>query len=556
MGEKGIYGLWILAIVGFILAGCAKVMPLTGGDQDVTPPAYRSSDPDTFALNYRGKSVTIRFNEFINLKDPTREILVSPPVYPAPEYILNGQSVKVKFKDSLLPNITYVIQFGKSIEDITESNVNTGFSFVFSTGSFLDSGEVHGNIMDAFTGEPAAGVKVMLYQPTVSDSFPYIDKPFYMAYTNEQGHYRLGNLRMGDYRIFALKEDNDSYLYDREGEEIAFGPGTVSAGDSVDVNLVSFREETGKLKFSKGKSVSAVRTDLYFQGRADAVKARPYFGFPDSAYFAYEFNAGKDTMTLWHYPVAADSFAVFLEAPGFADTAVLRTNRAAQASGGATGGSRRSAKSGITNLVTFSASGNQKADLYTPPFITFTEPVSIIDTTRVRILADSIPIACRFLPDSVSPRKYFLSFSVSEKKKYTLVCDSAAFTGISGKVSSKISYSFAFRSAIEYGSVRIVYADSVIKYPKIWQLLKDDKLIRETFGSANLNDVRFDKLEPGTYRLRLVVDQNGNGKWDTGRFMTGTQPEKVLYMTEPIELKPGWDSEVMWKIQKSRSRKN
>lgn len=550
MGQKFRHILYTAAACWIILAGCAKVMPLTGGDQDKTPPAYRSSTPDTFSLNFKGKAVIIKFDEFINLKDPTHEILVSPPVYPAPEFILNGQAVKIKFKDSLLPNITYVIQFGKSIEDITEGNVNTGFSFVFSTGPYLDSGVVAGNIADAFTGKPSEGFKVMLYKPDVSDSFPYKEKPFYLAYTDAGGNFRLGNLRKGDYRIFALKEDNNNYLYDREGEEIAFLPHTVSTGDTLPLKLVSFKEETGKVKFMKGKSVSPVRTELYFQGRAAAVKARPYFGFPDSAYFAYEFNTAQDTMTLWHYPIAADSFGVFIDAPNLSDTVVLKTNRAAQPA--LTGGKR--ARSGPQAMMVLNAAGNFKFDLYSPPVLTFTEPLKRVDTSLVHLLADSVPVPFGLKADSVSPRKLLLTFPVAEKKKYTLVCDSAAFTEISGKVSVPTSYAFGFRTAVEYGSVNIVYQDSLLKYPKIWQLLKEDRVIRETFTIANLNNVKFGRLEPGTYKLRLIIDNNENKKWDTGQFMTGTQPEKVLYMSDPVELKPGWDAEIIWKMVKPRTR--
>ena len=551
--HKGWKHIFFWAAAVWLAAGCAKVMPLTGGDQDTTPPAYRGSDPDTFALGFRGKSITIRFDEFINLKDPTREILISPPVYPDPEYILNGQSVKIKFKDSLQPDITYVIQFGKAIEDITEGNVSTGFSFVFSTGSFLDSGEVRGNVTDAFTGEPAAGFKVMLYPPEVTDSFPYKDKPFYLAYTNEQGYFRFGNLRQGNYRIFALREDNNNYLYDRPGEEIAFQTLPVSAADSEGIALSAFREATDKIEFNKARSVSPVRTDFYFSGNAGSVQVTPYFGISDSLLFEYEFSKEKDTLTLWHNPVAADSFAVFLNAPGFSDTALVRANRSAAAAGGGTGKQR--SKGPVNDGVKFSASGNQKFDLYTTPLLTFSEPLGSVDTGKIHLLADSVEVPVRLERDTASPRGYRVLFTPSDKKKYTFAFDTAAFTGISGKVFPGVSYSFGFRELIEYASIKIVYTDSVIKYPKIWELLKDDTVIRVKFGSANQNEMGFDRLEPGSYRLRLIVDRNENGRWDTGTYTAGEQPEKVIYMTEPIDLKPGWDSEVTWKMAKSGSRK-
>ena len=542
-----------LALAGFafILGSCAKVMPLTGGDEDKTPPAFRSSSPDTFSLNFKGKTITIKFDEYINLVDPTREILISPPVFPPPEFILNGQAVKIKFKDSLQPNITYVVQFGKSIQDITEANANTGFSFVFSTGSFLDSGKVQGNVTDAFTGKGAEGFKVMLYKTDVTDSFPYKEKPFYLAYTDAGGDFKLGNLRQGDYKIFALQEDNNNNIYDRSGEAIAFSPVIISTtNDSTITKLISFIEPGGKIKFNKAKSVSPVRTEFYFSGLADSVKVNPYFGLNDSSYFAYEFNKGKDTLTLWHNPIVADSFGVFIEHLNTVDTVVLRTNKSGSQTMGSGGGKSRLNKTGTSTSMTFDAATNMKFDLYSMPSLLFGEPIKNIDTSLFRVLEDSIPIHYTLIADTSSPRKYLIDFKRVSKKKYTIISDSAAFISISGKTIPKNVYTMGFREATEYGSVKIIYEDSIIKFPKIWHLLKDDKVIRETFANANQNDVQFSRIEPGSYRLRLILDENGNRKWDTGNYMEGKQPEKVLYMSEPIELKSGWDSEVIWKLLK------
>lgn len=551
MREKIKYIAIIFAAAWIMLTGCAKVMPLTGGDEDQKPPQFKSAKPDTFALNFKGKTITIKFDEFINLVDPTREILISPPVDPAPEYIVNGQSVKIKFKDSLLSDVTYVINFGKSIEDITEANKNVGFTYVFSTGPFLDSGEVKGNIIDAFTGKPVENYKVMLYKPEVSDSFPYKQKPFYIAYTDKSGFFKLGNLRKGEYRIFALLEDNNNYIFDRSGEAISFLSNTVSTNDSVPLKMVAFVEEGGKIKFNKAKSVSPIRTDFFFSGKANQVNITPNFGFTDSSYFAYEYNKTEDTITLWHSPIVADSFSVFINETTLSDTIVLRTNKAAAQ---ATGQNKRN-RPPVAAAISLDANNNMKFDLYTAPTLSFAEPLQSIDTSKIILLADSVPQTFSLSSDSTSPRKYKLNFKALAKKKYILVCDSAAFIGLSGKASNKSTFSFGFREAMEYGSVKVVLGDSIIKFPKIWHLVKDDKVIRQTFALASRNEVQFSNLEPGSYSLRLIVDENGNKQWDTGKFLEDKQPERVLYMTEAIELKPGWDSEITWKMTSPKVRK-
>ena len=44
-------------------------------------------------------------------------------------------------------------------------------------------------------------------------------------------------------------------------------------------------------------------------------------------------------------------------------------------------------------------------------------------------------------------------------------------------------------------------------------------------------------IKPGTYYLRLFVDDNGNGVWDTGNYEKALQPERVYYYPHSLELR-------------------
>jgi hypothetical protein len=77
----------------------------------------------------------------------------------------------------------------------------------------------------------------------------------------------------------------------------------------------------------------------------------------------------------------------------------------------------------------------------------------------------------------------------------------------------------------------------------IIQLLdKSEKLVAQTFIKKD-GKVVFPLLETGFYRLRVIYDLNGDGKWTTGDFTVHRQPEAVSYYPVEIELKPGWDLE-------------
>lgn len=59
---------------------------------------------------------------------------------------------------------------------------------------------------------------------------------------------------------------------------------------------------------------------------------------------------------------------------------------------------------------------------------------------------------------------------------------------------------------------------------------------------------RFKLLAPGAYYMRLFIDDNLNGKWDTGNPLDSLQPEEVYYFAKKLDLKKNWDVEQSWDI--------
>ena len=55
-------------------------------------------------------------------------------------------------------------------------------------------------------------------------------------------------------------------------------------------------------------------------------------------------------------------------------------------------------------------------------------------------------------------------------------------------------------------------------------------------------------MDPGVYYARLFIDENGNGKWDTGDYSENLQAEKVYYYPYDMELRAFWDVEEVWNI--------
>jgi len=77
----------------------------------------------------------------------------------------------------------------------------------------------------------------------------------------------------------------------------------------------------------------------------------------------------------------------------------------------------------------------------------------------------------------------------------------------------------------------------------------NDVFLRETNTIPDDSVLIFKRLNPGTYRLKVFIDSNGNNEWDTGNLKEMKQPETVIFYPKALEVKSGWEMEYEWKIK-------
>ena len=210
--------LWL--ITASLLAACANMGRPEGGARDETPPVFMRSDPMPGATGVKKTRLTAFFDENIQLEDPFSKVVVSPAQRQPPAVTANGRRLTVDFRDTLLPNTTYTIDFADAIKDLNEGNILDGFALDFSTGDSIDSLRISGMVLQAENLEPAQGMLVGVYS-NLSDT-ALTTLPFErIARTNQLGHFTIRNLKPGTYRIFAVNDLNRDYHWDRS-EDIAF----------------------------------------------------------------------------------------------------------------------------------------------------------------------------------------------------------------------------------------------------------------------------------------------------------------------------------------------
>jgi hypothetical protein len=203
------------------IAACAKISTPTGGLRDKIPPKIVESNPANGSKNFKGKRIDIEFDENISLDNINEKFMVSPPMKKQPKFVIRGKNLRVDFVEDLRDSTTYSLNFFDAIKDLNEGNVLENYKFVFSTGQVIDSLSVTGNIYNAPDLEVPEKTSVFLYS-NLTDSAVVKEIPNYVSGVDRTGYFRIDNVRPGTFRLYALKDEDNSKNYNRLEEAFAF----------------------------------------------------------------------------------------------------------------------------------------------------------------------------------------------------------------------------------------------------------------------------------------------------------------------------------------------
>ncbi|HXS56213.1 MAG TPA: Ig-like domain-containing domain [Hanamia sp.] len=244
---------YFLSVTG---SGCAQIGSPMGGPRDSLPPVLLNSNPPNRTLHFSGNKIVLTFDEYVQLADVQKNLLVAPTpkINPYVDYKL--KTVTIKLRDTLQPNTTYNIQLGNSIQDINENNPYRDYSYVFSTGSYIDSLKFHGTVKLAETGKTDSTITVFLYK-NLDDSAVYKEKPRYIARVDSSGKFAFNHLASGVYNVFALKDESGQKMYNNPTQTFAFSDSTITVSEKeASVNLFAYAEEKGLSKPSTSSAVT------------------------------------------------------------------------------------------------------------------------------------------------------------------------------------------------------------------------------------------------------------------------------------------------------------
>jgi len=233
----------------FVITGCANIIPPTGGPRDTVAPVLVKAEPDNYSVHFNKDHIVLTFDEYLDLKDVRENLVVSPYPKSDPTVDFKLKTITIKLKDTLQPNTTYSLNFGKSIRDNNEGNVLKNFTYVFSTGSYIDSLQYSGKVIMASSGKADSALVVILHKKMEDDSTVAKKRPRYFTHVDTAGNFTFHYLEPGTYSIFAMKDEGGQKKYTSRSQIFAFADSPIVVGETYKpITLYAFADTTGTAK--------------------------------------------------------------------------------------------------------------------------------------------------------------------------------------------------------------------------------------------------------------------------------------------------------------------
>ncbi|MGE0770462.1 MAG: Ig-like domain-containing domain [Cyclobacteriaceae bacterium] len=512
--------LFCLALAS-LLWNCASQSSPTGGPKDERAPKLERSFPSMNQRNFKAESVELEFDEAIILFNPKDEILISPAVGKDVEFKYRQNRVTITPKQGWADTTTYSILFREGIKDLNEGNVPPGLRLAFSTGPSIDSLSISGQLKFALIEDLPTDVTVAVFK---SDTFNIFEhSPSYLTKSDANGKYKIENLRAGRYFVYAFADKNKNLKVESTTEKYGYYPDPVllfEAKDSIDITL--FALDARPLNMQSVRR-TPVTTRLRFN------KPVNNYRLTASQKITHSFGDDRQEIAIYNPSNNPDSLAVRIEAidslqQRVDSTIYLKTVDA------------RSIKSAFNVQVIKPYYDYSQRSLYQE--ISMSLPLGHINYDSCSIIIDTLT-TLHFTPEeakldstrkiltikkTIHPDSLFRTsapISIMLKKGFLISIEQDTSKAVTNSISPVKE---------ENTGTLLVEVQTPYKNFEV-QLLDNTNAVIRT--ERNLRNFSFRFLQPTTYKLRLLVDLNDNGIWDTGNPLNWTPPEPTIYYISP-----------------------
>jgi uncharacterized protein (DUF2141 family) len=515
---------FIQAIIFYlILIGCASQTTPTGGPQDEIPPVLISSNPKNGQKNFKGKTLELDFDEDVRLKDPKEEILITPSAGKNVKFTAKKNKIIIEPEEEWKDSTTYSLTFREGIQDLTEGNPAENLRLAFSTGNEIDSLSINGSVSEVFSEKIPEKITVALYQADTFDIFNHT--PTYLTKSDKKGKFSIQNLKAGTYYIYAFNDKNKNLKIESKTEKFGYLSKPIELlknSDSLDINLItvdarplaisSIRNTNKTTRVRFNKSIDSINVSGITKEQAQYILDDQH-----SEIIFYQSFDTSDSLSTRIY--AKDSVNQFIDSTFYI-------------------------KYSTTKMASESFTLSEKAYQYSIQHktlyhtLSFNKPLANINLDSIYIKLDSATTTS-IKPSNLSIDSLYHTIIISvkidkpadtladgmlNKFKPFLQYGKGAFISVEQDSSKKISKTISFPQEDDTGLVTGKISTQEKNF-EIQLTTFDNKIVEKLINAKEIN---LQYLTPQDYRVRIIIDSNGNGKWDPGNFYKKIEPEKVV----------------------------
>jgi hypothetical protein len=514
-----------------LLLNCSQPISPTGGKRDTIPPKLVKSIPINKVTNYKGRAVELEFDEYIVAENLQQKLLITPDPGEY-DFKTKPNSIKITFKKSLDSAKTYSLSFGDAIKDFAEKNPAQNLRLVFSTGQYIDSASVRGEIKDLLTNKPLLDMLVGMYPSSDTLNIEKI-KPSYFTRSDSAGRFSIENIKSDTYRLVAFDDKNRSLTYNPKAERIAYLRDSTILKDSTQISGVSLKV------FMANNTPAKVRNTT---PRAYYYSINYDKGFLD---YKVKFNTPEDSIP--HFQAATNELR-FYNTKNRKDTLVAKIM--IRDSLGLTfehtqkikfREARTGSKNADTNRDPFEMKTNFQPNEEIEPHLfklrlKFTKPLAEARLNQIQLFSDSTKVEKIQVSDFVWQNNntiLTLTRPIVAQRQLKIILPKSTFFSVENDTIPERIYKLPIMEEENYGTLEGEIRGAKGKF--IIELL-DDKF--EVIKSiTNKTPYQFNYLKPATYSIRVIGDENSNGQWDTGDFKTKHLAEPIFFHPDPVKVK-------------------
>lgn len=537
--------LWFCTFLALLAFGCAQEMSPSGGKMDKEPPKIRKTIPAEGSTGFKGNEIRLDFDEYLQAGS-FANVVISPATAQTPVFAIKGKSLIIRFKENLSDSLSYQIYFDEELKDNNEGNALKDYTFAFSTGNTLDSGTLRGELLDAQRGNGVSRAWVGLYK---TDTAVRSSKPDFICRTDTKGRFRFKYVKEGAYFLRAFTDDDNSISWNQTSEKLAFRsqPVYIDSDSSKQERLYLFREEAKIQALQSAQCGFPFMLQLKLNKFSAAGRLRTFPETPFSSWFTDE---NRDSVLLFlHKPDTGRILLIFTE-NGLEDSLRVECKKTAYI--------RDSVKTynvlSTDNQSLISKKGESSALLKLEQRpgewikISFPAPLAGINISeRAEFLLDSVK---KWKPDSAQisakdPRVLLLKFPVYTERKLWAWIPVQSLEFADGRTNAPFRIEINSTEEDNSGTLEILLgSDSGYTGPVRLRLLNSEGNELTSFISKSL-PCRFSPilLPQGNYKAEILLDYNGNQRFDSGNFEQARQPEIVYFPSESMSVKAGWQQE-------------